>query len=386
MNRLVVTNLPLGFLSCLDWLPLVTTGLLNHTITLVNLRSFLLIPDCSDVTTCPPPPEAVTCPAAMTTQNQSCPACNVTCPDLTTCGPCDECTTLAPPIDHCEMNPCENSGTCVEDRIDGRSYCLCSEGWTGDNCTVALHCHVDPCGENGTCIENRADYTFECICSHNYGPPNCTTRIYSPCELEPCAENSMCYETSDGTDYFCKCPAGFTSKNCSVPVTLPCDEPATVCKNGSTCVNLKNRTHICLCADGFSGNDCSDTIELPCDDNPCEGSRSRCVNKLSGGYFCECGPGLTGTNCSLVSSACEDSPCNSGTCLDLEDGSYHCLCPDGVEGVNCSIDIPSVCAADDAKNMCGNGTCLEVEYTCMCDEGEGFGNFTICAYQLKLLY
>ena len=331
--------------------------------------------DCNEVTTCPPS-EAVTCPITTTEQSQSCPPCNVTCPDVTTCGPCDECTTVTPPINYCETNPCENGGTCAEDRAEGRSYCLCSEGWTGANCTVALHCQMEPCGQNGTCIEKTEQRTYECICPDKFGEPNCSTPILSPCDREPCAENSTCYETPGNADYFCACQAGFTSRNCSVPILLPCDEPGTLCKNGSTCVNLKNGTHLCLCEDGFSGIDCSDVIEKPCDNNPCEGSGSRCINDLSNGYFCECGPGLTGTNCSLSSSACQDSPCNSGTCLDLKNGTYHCLCPDGVEGDNCSISTPSVCAADGATDLCGNGTCVEADFRCMCDAGKSFSPCT----------
>lgn len=44
-------------------------------------------------------------------------------------------TTVPPPVDPCESEPCQNGGTCVNNE-DGTYKCECLTGWIGKNCDL----------------------------------------------------------------------------------------------------------------------------------------------------------------------------------------------------------------------------------------------------------
>ncbi|XP_075621145.1 lactadherin isoform X4 [Balearica regulorum gibbericeps] len=86
---------------------------------------------------------------------------------------------LAVAGDFCEVNHCQNGGTCLTGINETPFFCICPEGYVGIDCneTEKGPCHPNPCHNNGECqlVPNRGDVF---------------------------------------TDYICKCPAGYDGVHC----------------------------------------------------------------------------------------------------------------------------------------------------------------------------
>ena len=55
--------------------------------------------------------------------------------------------------------------------------CDCNEHWGGENCTEFDHCNPNPCLNSGICIEQGNH--FECLCENDYSGILCDI---SPCD------------------------------------------------------------------------------------------------------------------------------------------------------------------------------------------------------------
>uniref|UniRef100_A0A8C8AQ69 Milk fat globule EGF and factor V/VIII domain containing n=1 Tax=Otus sunia TaxID=257818 RepID=A0A8C8AQ69_9STRI len=81
--------------------------------------------------------------------------------------------------DFCDVNHCQNGGTCLTGINETPFFCICPEGYIGIDCneTEKGPCHPNPCHNNGECqlVPNRGDVF---------------------------------------TDYICKCPAGYDGVHC----------------------------------------------------------------------------------------------------------------------------------------------------------------------------
>ncbi|XP_078681775.1 uncharacterized protein LOC144916521 [Branchiostoma floridae x Branchiostoma belcheri] len=72
--------------------------------------------------------------------------------------------------DECARNPCQHGGSCVNK--DGGYTCICSSGWTGQDCQQDIdECASKPC-QNGTCDNKDGGYTchrceFSCVLSNH---------------------------------------------------------------------------------------------------------------------------------------------------------------------------------------------------------------------------
>ncbi|KAJ7311098.1 hypothetical protein JRQ81_006697 [Phrynocephalus forsythii] len=119
--------------------------------------------------------------------------------------------------DSCEVNQCQNGGTCLTNVDDSPFFCICAEGFTGVICneTETGPCHPNPCRNGGECqlVPNRGD-AF--------------------------------------TEYICKCPSGYEGKHCQNNMNECASQP---CKNGGSCVNL-NGDYVCKCASPYFGKSC----------------------------------------------------------------------------------------------------------------------------------
>ncbi|KAI8493836.1 hypothetical protein Bbelb_281830 [Branchiostoma belcheri] len=145
-------------------------------------------------------------------------------------------------LNECAKTPCRH-GRCVNQ--DGGYKCICSVGWTGQNCQQDMDkCNKKPC-QHGRCVNKDGGY--KCTCSPGWTGQNCQQDI-DECKENPC-HHGRCVNRGDG--YKCTCSPGWTGHNCDQDI----DE---------------------------------------CNKNPCQ--HGRCVNK-DGGYDCTCSPGWTGQNC-----------------------------------------------------------------------------------------
>lgn len=81
---------------------------------------------------------------------------NCTCPAGFTGTLCED------DIDECEVNPCENKGTCVN--TPGHFYCHCQSGFSGTVCSTDVdECLKLKCQNGGTCIPTQDGYHCHCV-------------------------------------------------------------------------------------------------------------------------------------------------------------------------------------------------------------------------------
>lgn len=65
-------------------------------------------------------------------------------------------------IDECEVNPCENKGTCVN--TPGGFYCHCQSGFSGSVCSSDVdECLKLKCQNGGTCIPTPDEHYCQCV-------------------------------------------------------------------------------------------------------------------------------------------------------------------------------------------------------------------------------
>ncbi|KAM9126055.1 lactadherin isoform 1-T1 [Pangshura tecta] len=121
--------------------------------------------------------------------------------------------------DFCDVNHCENGGTCLTGSSETPFFCICPEGFTGIDCndTEKGPCHPNPCHNNGECqlVPNRGDVFLEyvCKCPAGYAGTHCQKNV-NECSSQPCKNGGTCLDLNG--DYACKCPSPFLGKTCHV--------------------------------------------------------------------------------------------------------------------------------------------------------------------------
>ncbi|XP_074011800.1 lactadherin isoform X1 [Numenius arquata] len=121
--------------------------------------------------------------------------------------------------DFCEVNHCQNGGTCLTGINEAPFFCICPEGYVGIDCneTEKGPCHPNPCHNNGECqlVPNRGDVftDYICKCPAGYDGVHCQNNK-NDCHSQPCKNGGTCLDL-DG-DYACKCPSPFLGKTCHV--------------------------------------------------------------------------------------------------------------------------------------------------------------------------
>ncbi|XP_074862863.1 lactadherin isoform X2 [Carettochelys insculpta] len=126
---------------------------------------------------------------------------------------------LAASGDICDVNHCQNGGTCLTGSNETTFFCICPEGFTGIDCndTEKGPCHPNPCHNNGKCqmVPNRGDVFTEyvCKCPAGYEGTHCQKNV-NECSSQPCKNGATCLDLSG--DYACKCPSPFLGKTCHI--------------------------------------------------------------------------------------------------------------------------------------------------------------------------
>lgn len=119
--------------------------------------------------------------------------------------------------DLCDVNRCQNGGTCLTGITDSPFFCICADGFTGIDCneTEKGPCHPNPCLNNGECqvVPNRGDVFTEyiCKCPVGYDGKQCQKNM-NECSSQPCKNGGTCLDL-DG-DFACKCPSIYLGKTC----------------------------------------------------------------------------------------------------------------------------------------------------------------------------
>ncbi|XP_044294750.1 lactadherin isoform X1 [Varanus komodoensis] len=121
--------------------------------------------------------------------------------------------------DFCEVNHCQNGGTCLTGIDDSPFLCICPEDFTGIDCneTDKGPCHPNPCQNNGVCqlVPNRGDVfsEFLCKCPWGYKGKLCESNM-NECALQPCKNGGTCVDLNG--DYACKCASPYLGKTCNI--------------------------------------------------------------------------------------------------------------------------------------------------------------------------
>ncbi|XP_024860976.1 protein eyes shut homolog isoform X2 [Kryptolebias marmoratus] len=258
----------------------------------------------------------------------------------------------------CIQHWCQNGASCV-DQIGGYS-CLCPSGYTGVYCELDIdYCVHSPCSEHGVCLDQQSNFT--CRCMLGFEGPLCEVEA-NECISFPCSNGATCEDLI--SDYRCHCLLGFEGRTCSQNVNDCWSQP---CLNGGSCMDLIN-DYICHCPLGFGGSFCEVNLN-DCKSKPCQNG-GICVDGIDL-YQCLCSEGFQGFNCEINYDECAHGYCsNNSTCIDLV-ADYECICPSGFAGKNCSISL-SACTAD-VEFCTKRGTCsrnLTGEVQCICPMGD----------------
>ncbi|XP_070618121.1 lactadherin isoform X1 [Erythrolamprus reginae] len=121
--------------------------------------------------------------------------------------------------DFCDINQCQNGGTCLKTVEDQSFFCICEDGFTGPTCneTEKGPCHPNPCKNEGECrlVPNRGDAFNEymCICRPGYNGKHCQNNV-DECTPQPCKNGGTCVDLNGNFD--CKCPSPFVGKTCQL--------------------------------------------------------------------------------------------------------------------------------------------------------------------------
>ncbi|XP_072474084.1 lactadherin isoform X1 [Notamacropus eugenii] len=136
---------------------------------------------------------------------------------------------LAASGEDCDSSLCLNGGTCINGSESSTFYCLCPDGFTGQNCneTEQGPCTPNPCLNNGQCrvvTESRRGDVFAqyvCDCPEGYEGPHCqrASSSMNECNTQPCKNGGTCFDQEEG--YICKCPFPFMGKSCQSPCNMP---------------------------------------------------------------------------------------------------------------------------------------------------------------------
>ncbi|KAI8492021.1 hypothetical protein Bbelb_303940 [Branchiostoma belcheri] len=122
-------------------------------------------------------------------------------------------------LNECAKTPCRH-GRCVNQ--DGGYKCICSVGWTGQNCQQDMdECNKKPC-QHGRCVNKDGGY--KCTCSPGRTGQNCQQDI-DECKENPC-HHGRCVNREDG--YKCTCSLGWTGQNCDQDIDECNKNPANM--------------------------------------------------------------------------------------------------------------------------------------------------------------
>ncbi|XP_059211012.1 hepatocyte growth factor activator isoform X2 [Centropristis striata] len=128
--------------------------------------------------------------------------------------------------DPCQMNPCQNGGSCTTTPHTHWPECSCPESFTGTlcehkKCYETLHLRYYDIGESWGRIHLRNVEQCSCVA----GEIKCERVRYTMCRSNPCQNDGTCRMITSTGKEVCNCRRGFSGPDCSFA-------PETECYNG----------------------------------------------------------------------------------------------------------------------------------------------------------
>lgn len=167
-------------------------------------------------------------------------------------------------INNCEINQ-------IFDDINKK--CICKENWYNSTTCLTYCDEILTCSDHGECDDNGF-----CLCDNGYYGDNCN--ITCPGFIDNNSTIIECYGNGICNDGICECYSGYLSPNCT------CDN--SICMNGGFCET--NTT--CHCYKNYFGPFCE--IECTRDKN-CSG-HGEC-HEETGNILCDCDDGYYHDTC-----------------------------------------------------------------------------------------
>lgn len=146
---------------------------------------------------------------------------------------------------------------------DTEAQCICSDPYTGTDCSQVMCSHsAITCYNGGECNDGQS-----CTCPPGYGGVNCRgCKLIShltdgsiffplvPCGSGFCYNGGECITNHKTGEMQCSCPGNYTLADCSAE---KCSNNGLICHNDAVCEKDENENHICQCAGQWAGADCS---------------------------------------------------------------------------------------------------------------------------------
>jgi len=248
---------------------------------------------------------------------------------------------------------------------------LLSSGYEGRFCQIPIDpCQINPCENSGTCVPTM-NKNFRCLCPENYSGRTCQIHMKNFCSSSPCLFNATCENLPNG--YRCMCP---TNEICDKSKIL-----TKTCSNTNQCIyGTCNTDGKCSCFPGWTGDFCSDDID-ECLTNPCA-NQGTCYN-TPGSYICTCPPSVSDKTCQ--NNQCTDSSClNGGICMKKSNGISVCQCPANFYGNNCEILVVNTRPNQVTFDTCSINNCSSKRNNNQCDHECNFAPCQFDNYECTL--
>ena len=113
----------------------------------------------------------------------------------------------------CDNRPCLNEAIeCIPDSPND-FRCICNQGFMGNTCQINIDdCALEPCQNSGLCIDGINE--FSCECRAGYEGVFCEEEL-DPCDSYPCLNGGVCTKYT-GVLYMCTCHPDYEGQNCAV--------------------------------------------------------------------------------------------------------------------------------------------------------------------------
>ena len=190
-------------------------------------------------------------------------------------------------LEDCDDSFCSSQGECVSNP-DSSFYCVCYEGFYGENCDKELNkCRDNVCGNHEKCL--HLDNGYICQCENGWEGRNCELKRQNDCQNKPCVFGK-CVDGVGG--FICICDKGYIGMYCDIRTCDP-----NPCINSGICISQPNG-FLCYCQDDYSGRFCQKEAQNLISEN--RNCSQTCVHgKCDLNSTCICNTKYTGKHCNI---------------------------------------------------------------------------------------